>query len=83
MKSTLATAVTTKSQHQAHKYVAVPSIEHAENYRETRSVLDVAEETLGILEHHPKTFHSRNRRRLVNMSLGVIGILLFLYWAIA
>jgi len=83
MKSALAAAVTTRGHQQAHKYAAIPSIEHAENYREARSVLDVDEETLGILERHLKTFQSKNRRRLVIMSLGVIGILLFLYWAIA
>jgi hypothetical protein len=82
MKSALATTVTTRGHHQAHKYAAIPSIGHAENYRETRSVLDV-DETLGILERHLKTFQTKNRRRLIIMSLGVIGILLFLYWAIA
>ena len=86
MKSALAATVTTGSHYhvrQAHKYEAILSIEHAEDHRETRSALDVDEETLGILERHLKSFQTKNRRRLVIMSLGAIGILIFLYWAIA
>jgi hypothetical protein len=84
MKSALAANITTGGRHHdAHKYEAIPAIEHAENHRETRSVLDVDEETLGILNRHLKTFQTKNRRRLVIMTFGVIGTLLFLYWAIA
>ncbi|TVY80344.1 3-phytase A [Lachnellula suecica] len=81
MKSALAATVTTAGQH-AHKYEAVPSFAHAENHRENRSVLDVDEETLGILDRHLKTFQTQNRRRVYIMGFGVVGTLLFLYWAI-
>ncbi|TVY90353.1 3-phytase A [Lachnellula willkommii] len=84
MKSALAETVATGRHQQglmAHKYEAIPSTKHVENYRETRSALDVDEETLGILERHLKKFQSQNRRRQVIMSVGVIGILLFLYGA--
>lgn len=86
MKTAIAVPVTSGQHHHDHqfyKYEAVPSIEHAENYRETRPILDADEETLGILQRHLKTFRTKNRQRLVVMSLSVTGILLFLYWAIA
>ncbi|TVY44772.1 3-phytase A [Lachnellula subtilissima] len=70
----------------AHKYETIPSTKHVENYCQTRTTLHVDEETPRILEGHPRKFQSQNRRirgRLVIMSLGVMGILLFLHGAIA
>lgn len=84
MKSALAETVATGRHQQGlmgHKHEAIPSTKHVEDYRETRSALDVDEETLGTLERHLKKFQSQNRRRKVILSFGVIGILLFLYRA--
>ena len=69
-----------------HKYEQVPSsetFEDADDSRESRSSLipAVDEHPLEALEHHLKRFKKGNRRRLIVMVMGAIGVFLFLYWA--
>jgi hypothetical protein len=70
-----------------HKYEQLPTseeIDYLDDPRESRSSLIpvVDEHPLESLERHLKKFKRGNRRRLIGMVMGVIGLLLILFWAV-
>lgn len=76
---------------QQYKYEPLPSTLHEADLNDTEESdpeleLEIERDTFQIkhsnLEAHLRSFRKTNRGRFITMGLGVVGVLLFLYWAV-
>jgi hypothetical protein len=65
----------------AHKYEAIPTADRERQDR--RSLTEVDVETQAVLEEHLRSFRKRNKRKLVIIIIGAIGLIVFFYLAVA
>jgi hypothetical protein len=76
---------------QGYKYEPVPTAHHDEELNDTEESdfeleLEIERDTFqrqhSNLEAHLRSFRKSNRGRAITMAFGVVGVLLFLYWAV-
>lgn len=81
----------TSAEGRKYKYELLPSAHHNEELNDSESsdpeleadmALDTFRRKHSNLEAHLRSFRKSSRGRIITMAFGVVGILLFLYWAI-